>query len=143
MAKSFDVSKFRKDLTKSISGMSTGFNDPTDWISTGSYALNYLISGDFHKGVPLGKVTVFAGESGAGKSYFCSGNVVKHAQDQGIFVVLIDSENALDAARQKRRSPPSATRGATCSAARPANKKHPVAQPPRYSSWSGLFGSLH
>jgi RecA/RadA recombinase len=96
MAKSFDVSKFRKDLTKSISGMSTGFNDPTDWISTGSYALNYLISGDFHKGVPLGKVTVFAGESGAGKSYFCSGNVVKHAQDQGIFVVLIDSENALD-----------------------------------------------
>ena len=96
MAKSFDVSKFRKDLTKSISGMSTGFNDPTDWISTGSYALNYLISGDFHKGVPLGKVTVFAGESGAGKSYFCSGNIVKHAQDQGIFVVLIDSENALD-----------------------------------------------
>ena len=96
MAKSFDVSKFRKDLTKSITGMSSGFNDPTDWISTGSYALNYLISGDFHKGVPLGKVTVFAGESGAGKSYFCSGNIVKHAQDQGIFVVLIDSENALD-----------------------------------------------
>jgi RecA/RadA recombinase len=96
MAKSFDVSKFRKDLTKSISGMSTGFNDPTDWISTGSYALNYLISGDFHRGVPLGKVTVFAGESGAGKSYFCSGKIVKHAQDQGIFVVLIDSENALD-----------------------------------------------
>jgi len=96
MAKSFDVSKFRKDLTKSITGMSSGFNDPTDWISTGSYALNYLISGDFHRGVPLGKVTEFAGESGAGKSYFCAGNIVKHAQDQGIFVVLIDSENALD-----------------------------------------------
>ena len=96
MAKSFDVSKFRKDLTKSISGMSTGFNDPTDWISTGSYALNYLISGDFHKGVPLGKVTVFAGESGAGKSYFCAGNIIKHAQEQDIFVVLIDTENALD-----------------------------------------------
>jgi RecA/RadA recombinase len=39
---------------------------------------------------------VFAGESGAGKSYFCAGNIVKDAQDQGIFVVLIDSENALD-----------------------------------------------
>ena len=76
--------------------MSTGFNDPTDWISTGSYALNYLISGDFHKGVPLGKVTVFAGESGAGKSYFCAGNIIKHAQEQDIFVVLIDTENALD-----------------------------------------------
>ena len=94
--KSFDPTKFRKDLTKSITGMSSGFNDPTDWISTGNYALNYLISGDFNKGVPLGKVTVFAGESGAGKSYICSGNIVKAAQDQGIFVVLIDSENALD-----------------------------------------------
>ena len=98
MAKPFDVSKFRKDITKSIEGLSVGFNDPTDWISTGSYALNYLISGDFNKGVPLGKVTVFAGESGAGKSYFAAGNIVKHAQKQGIFVVLIDSENALDEA---------------------------------------------
>ena len=96
MGKPFDVSKFRKDITKSIDGLSIGFNDPTDWISTGNYALNYLISGDFHKGVPLGKVTVFAGESGAGKSYFASGNICKAAQEQGIFVVLIDSENALD-----------------------------------------------
>jgi len=98
MAKAFDVSKFRKSITKSIEGLSIGFNDPTDWVSTGNYALNYLISGDFHKGVPLGKVTVFAGESGAGKSYICSGNLVRHAQEQGIFVVLVDSENALDEA---------------------------------------------
>ena len=96
MAKAFDPSKFRTQLTKSITGMSAGFNDPTDWISTGNYALNYLVSGDFNKGVPLGKVTVFAGESGAGKSYICAGNIVKAAQEQGIFVVLIDSENALD-----------------------------------------------
>jgi len=98
MAKPFDVSKFRKEITKSIDGLSIGFNDPTDWISTGNYALNYLISGDFNKGVPLGKVTVFAGESGAGKSYICSGNIVRHAQEQGIFVVLVDTENALDEA---------------------------------------------
>ena len=96
MVKPFDVSKFRKEITKSIDGLSIGFNDPTDWISTGNYALNYLISGDFNKGVPLGKVTVFAGESGSGKSYICSGNLVRHAQEQGIYVVLIDSENALD-----------------------------------------------
>jgi RecA/RadA recombinase len=94
--KAFDPTKFRTALTKSISGMSAGFNDPTDWISTGNFALNYLISGDFHRGVPMGKVTVFAGESGAGKSYICAGNIVKAAQEQGIFVVLIDSENALD-----------------------------------------------
>jgi RecA/RadA recombinase len=94
--KAFDPSKFRNNLTKSIKGMSAGFHDPTDWISTGNYALNYLLSGDFRKGIPLGKVSVFAGESGAGKSYIVSGNIVKHAQEQDIFVVLIDSENALD-----------------------------------------------
>ena len=96
MAKPFDVSKFRKTLTKSIDGLGIGFNDPTDWVSTGNYTLNYLISGDFNGGIPLGKVTVFAGESGAGKSYICSGNIIKSAQAQGIYVVLIDTENALD-----------------------------------------------
>ena len=96
MVKPFDVSKFRRDITKSIDGLSVGFNDPTDWISLGNYCLNYLVSGDFYKGVPLGRVTVLAGESGSGKSYIAAGNIVKAAQEQGIFVVLIDSENALD-----------------------------------------------
>jgi recombination protein RecA len=94
--KAIDPTKFRNSLTKSIAGMSAGFHDPTDWISTGNYALNYLVSGDFRKGIPLGKVSVFAGESGAGKSFICSGTIVREAQKQGIFVVLIDSENALD-----------------------------------------------
>ena len=96
MGKPFDVSKFRKSITKSIDGISVGFNDPTDWISTNNYTLNYLISGDFHKGIPLGKVTVFAGESGAGKSFICAGNLVKNAQAQDIYVILVDTENALD-----------------------------------------------
>jgi|TARA_Y100000114_G_C11756938_1_gene327358 recombination protein RecA len=96
MVKPFDVTKFRKSITKSIDGLGIGFNDPTDWISTGNYALNYLISGDFNKGIPLGKVTVFAGESGSGKSYICSGNIIREAQKKGIFVILVDSENALD-----------------------------------------------
>ena len=98
MQKPFDLTKFRTGLTKSITGISAGFHDPRDWISTGSYTLNYLISGDFNGGIPLGKVSVFAGESGSGKSFICSGNIVKNAQDQGCQVVLFDSENALDEA---------------------------------------------
>ena len=96
MARPFDVSKFRKSITKAVPGLSVGFNDPDTWISTGNYTLNKLISGDFEKGIPLGKVSVLAGESGAGKSYIAAGNIVKQAQDQNIFVVLIDTENALD-----------------------------------------------
>ena len=96
MARPFDVSKFRKSITKAVPGLSVGFNDPDTWISTGNYTLNKLISGDFEKGIPLGKVSVLAGESGAGKSYIAAGNIVKQAQLQDIFVVLIDTENALD-----------------------------------------------
>lgn len=94
--KPYDLSKFRKSVTKSIPGLTYGFHDPETWISTGSYTLNYLISGDFTRGIPLGKVTMVAGDSGAGKSYIVSGNVIKEAQKQGIFVVLIDTEHALD-----------------------------------------------
>ena len=96
MTKPFDVTKFRKSLTKAVPGMAVGFNDPKDWISTGNYTLNYLISGDFTRGIPLGKVTMFAGESGSGKSYICSGNIVRQAQQQGILPILLDTENALD-----------------------------------------------
>jgi RecA/RadA recombinase len=94
--KPFDPSKLVKTLSKSTPGLSVGFNDPTTWVSTGSFALNYAVSGDFNKGFPLGKVVMLAGESGSGKSFIASGNIARNAQEQGIFVVLIDSENALD-----------------------------------------------
>ena len=94
--KPFDISRFRKDLTKSIPGVSVGFHDPKTWINSGNFALNYAISGDFRRGVPLGKVTMFAGQSGSGKSFICSGNIVRNAQKSGVFPIVIDTENALD-----------------------------------------------
>lgn len=94
--KPFDLSKFRRGITKGIDGISVGFHDPKIWISTGNFCLNKLISGNFFKGIPLGKVTVFSGESGSGKSFLVSGNIVREAQQQGIFVIMVDTENALD-----------------------------------------------
>ena len=91
-----DLSKFQKATMKTALNASFGFSDPDTWISTGSYALNYLISSDFNKGIPLGKVSIISGEPASGKSFVASGNVVKNAQDMGIFVVLIDTERALD-----------------------------------------------
>lgn len=95
MVKPFDPSKFRKSLTKNVQGISLGFSDPNTWLSTGNYLFNYRISGDFNKGIPLGKVTMLAGESGAGKSLVAA-NIMKEAQKQGIYVVGFDSENAHD-----------------------------------------------
>jgi RecA/RadA recombinase len=93
----FDISKLRKGIDKSIQGLSYGFNDPKTWLSTGCYALNYLISDDFFGGIPLeGKFTMFAGDSGSGKSYIASANIIKDAQKKSVFMVLVDTENALD-----------------------------------------------
>ena len=61
MKKTIDVSKFRKDITKNLNNISLGFHDSDTWIDTGNYALNYTVSGDFNKGIPLGKVSVLAG----------------------------------------------------------------------------------
>lgn len=95
--KPIDLSKFRKDISKSIPGLSVGFRDPKVWISTGNYALNYGISGRFKDGgIPLGKVTMLGGQSGSGKSFLASGNITANAQKKDVFVVLIDTENALD-----------------------------------------------
>ena len=59
----YDFSKIRKTRNKRLN-LRAGFDDPLTWLDTGNYALNKMISGDFHRGVPLGAVTVFAGESG-------------------------------------------------------------------------------
>jgi recombination protein RecA len=96
MVKPFNPDKFRKGITKALPGVAAGFHDPKTWISTGNYCLNYRISGNFNKGIPLGKVACLAGETGSGKSFIAAGSLVREAQKQGIFVVLLDSENALD-----------------------------------------------
>ena len=95
VTKPLDLSKFRKSITKSISGISTGFNDPKTWLSTGNYVLNYILSGSFDRGVPLGKVTMLAGESGSGKSLIAA-SIMKEAQRKNILVIAFDSENAHD-----------------------------------------------
>jgi len=96
MAKPFDLGKIAKLHNKKY-GVKQGFNDPITWIDTGNKALNRMISGDFNNGIPLGAVTVFAGESGSAKSYLVSGNIVRNALAQGINVVVIDTEDALKA----------------------------------------------
>jgi recombination protein RecA len=95
---------FLKDFKKQLGKMETivtEFGPPKFWYSTGNYALNKIISGSFSKGIPQGRVTCFAGPSGAGKSFILS-NVVKNAQAQGAFVVMLDSEHALDVGYLKK-----------------------------------------
>jgi RecA/RadA recombinase len=89
-----DLAKLKR-LHNKKHGVVDGFTDPITWIDTGNKALNRMISGDFNLGIPLGAVTVFAGESGSGKSYVVSGNIVRNALAMGATVIVADSEDAL------------------------------------------------
>lgn len=89
---------FLKDFKKSLDKMEsvvTDFSPPKFWYSTGNLALNKVISGSFTKGIPQGRVAAICGPSGAGKSFILS-NIVKNAQAEGAFVLMLDSEHALD-----------------------------------------------
>lgn len=66
------------------------------WYDTGSYALNAIISGKFKDGgVPKGRVIIFAGETGTGKTLLIN-KILGLAQKQGINPVIFDSEFAVD-----------------------------------------------
>ncbi len=88
------LSKFKKNLAK-IDSVNVGIMMPDEWLSTGNYALNYGLSGDFNKGIPLSRLSLFAGPPGAGKSFIVS-NIMRQAQKQDYHILAIDTENALD-----------------------------------------------
>ena len=73
----------------------TSISTPSDWIDTGSKALNAIISGSLYKGVPVGRITGFAGPSGAGKTLIIN-KILANAQKKGYIAVIWDSEAAVD-----------------------------------------------
>ena len=80
---------FLKNSTLSIVG-------DDDWIDTGSYVLNAIISGKIKNGgIPKGRVTMLYGESMVGKSFFVQ-QILASAQRKGLIPVIFDTENAID-----------------------------------------------
>lgn len=71
-----------------------------EYIDSGNYALNALMSGSIYNGFPSGKITVLAGDSGTGKTFLCL-NAAANAIRQGYHVIYFDTEAALDTDRDK------------------------------------------
>ena len=70
--------------------------DVSNFIDTGSYIFNGLLSGTIHGGLPANKITALAGESATGKTFFVLGvvdNFLKQNPDAG--VIYFESESAL------------------------------------------------
>jgi RecA/RadA recombinase len=91
-----DALKILDDLNPEASFLSeNSLSTVKEWISTGSYALNGIISGSLHKGIPMGRITGFSGPSGCGKTLILN-KIAANAQKKGVNVVYFDTESALD-----------------------------------------------
>lgn len=66
------------------------------WVDTGCMVLNSIISGSLYGGVPVGRITGFAGPSAAGKTYIIN-KILANGQKQGMMPVIFDTEAAIDA----------------------------------------------
>lgn len=86
--------EFKKKLEK-MENVSMTFSPPRKWYSTGNYAINRVLSGSYLRGFPAGRITAFTGPSASGKSFLIC-NSIREAQKEGAFILVIDSENALD-----------------------------------------------
>lgn len=67
----------------------------TSWVDTGCMVLNSIISGSLYGGVPVGRITGFAGPSAAGKTYIIN-KILANGQKQGMMPVIFDTEAAID-----------------------------------------------
>jgi len=70
--------------------------DVSDFVDTGSYIFNALVSGSIFGGIPSNKITAIAGESSTGKTFFTL-SVVRHFldTDPDAGVIYFESESAL------------------------------------------------
>lgn len=89
-----------KDVLKNIN-KSTGaqsiidstYADVKDFLDTGSYALNRVLTGDIHKGFPVGRISTLFGQSGSGKSLIAATTAALALKNNKVDVVYIfDSE---------------------------------------------------
>jgi RecA/RadA recombinase len=73
-----------------------------DWIDTGSYALNAIISGSLYGGVPMGRLTGFIGPESCGKTLMCNKIMANAQLFKGMHIAYFDTEGALDEDTAKR-----------------------------------------
>tara|TARA_R110002051_G_scaffold315963_1_gene395024 strand:- start:884 stop:1879 length:996 start_codon:yes stop_codon:yes gene_type:complete len=82
-----------KDVLAQLKGNSTLSDEPvSEFISTGCYALNRVITGKYSKGMPVGGILQLQGNSSTGKTLFAT-TFLTAAQKEGWYVKLLDAEN--------------------------------------------------
>ena len=88
-----DALKNIKKSTGAESLEDSSYAEVKDFLDTGSYALNRVLTGDIYKGIPAGRISTFYGQSGSGKSLIAANTAALALKNNKVDVVYIfDSE---------------------------------------------------
>lgn len=89
------IKDFKKDVSK-VAAIEESAPPPRWWTSAGNFVINKIMSGSYSGCYAQGRLTSLSGPSGAGKSYLACNAIREFQQSGGDYVVVLDSENALD-----------------------------------------------
>lgn len=82
-----------KSIRKNTGAKSLTLSKPTDYLNTGSYALNRVLTGDINKGFPVGRISTLFGLSQSGKSLIAAHTAVNALLENKVDkVIIFDSE---------------------------------------------------
>lgn len=93
MAKLSDIRKAFRKSVGSIDASESAMAKVTEFLDSGSYAINRVLTGDIHKGFPMGRISTIYGESGSGKSLLAANAIVDALKNKNFQAVYyFDSE---------------------------------------------------
>lgn len=90
------LNQLLKDIKKTTGAenlLESSYADVKQFLDTGSFALNRVLTGDINKGFPVGRISTLFGQSGSGKSLIAANTAALALKNNKIDVVYIfDSE---------------------------------------------------
>ena len=93
MAKLSDLRKTFRKSVGSTDAAESAMATVTEYLDSGSYAINRVLTGDIHKGFPVGRITTIYGESGSGKSLLAANAIIDALKNKNFQAVYyFDSE---------------------------------------------------
>ena len=93
MAKLSDIRKAFRKSVGSTNASESVMAKVTEYLDSGSYAINRVLTGDIHKGFPVGRISTIFGESGSGKSLLAANAIVDALKNKNFQTVYyFDSE---------------------------------------------------
>ena len=100
-----DVVKDLENEYASVVADGVAAGDVNNFVDTGSYMFNALLSGSIYGGLPSNKITALAGESSTGKTFFAL-SIVRHflETDPDAGVIYFESESAISKSMIEERN---------------------------------------